>query len=132
VRFTDEILDSLKELSKVQKTNQKNGLVTGTAIMESIDIGDVEKRIEGVLENYRLNGEMIVTQLRKGEIVDSGTRYFDILGGYVIEFYEYEKTTAVFIRNYLISDGEKKWIAVYIDENPETPWWERDAGLMDG
>lgn len=124
--ITDDILGSLKDLSKVQKVNQKGGFVAGMAIIESADIGEVEKRIEKALEGRISKGEKIATRLKKGEVVDSGRASFKILGGYVVEFYDYEKTSAVFIRTYLLSDSNKKWIAVYIDENAETLWWDRN------
>ena len=121
----DEIQASLKGVSKVQKVNVRVDFTTAMSIIEGKDPDEVGKRVENVLEKYVTNGEKIITKIDGGEIFDSGKAYFNILGGYVIEFYEYKSTTSVFIRIYRISDDIKDWIAVYIDQNPTTPWWDK-------
>ena len=121
----EEMLSSLKSLSETQNIHKSGGFSAGMSIIKKgVEMAEVVARIEGVLEKYSQKGEKIIARLDEGEIVDSGKRYFRILGGSVIEFYEYESTTSIFIRSYRISDGKKEWIAVYIDQNPETPWWE--------
>jgi hypothetical protein len=118
-----EIQESLKDISKTQDSNKRGGFSTSMSIIEGFTLDDVRARIENVLIKYQLNGEKIASILQNGEIFDSGTVYFKILAGFIIEFYDYEHKTSVFIRIYQISDGKKEWIAVYIDQNPKTPWW---------
>jgi hypothetical protein len=105
--------------------NQREGFTTGMSIIEGKSAEEVEILIESVLDSHLKGGEKIVSKLKGGEILDSGKASFTILGGFVVEFYEYETTTSVFIRNYNIADGKKDWIAVYIDQNPATPWWDK-------
>jgi hypothetical protein len=96
------------------------------SIIEGAEVNVVEKQIDGVLEKYLSGGEKIISKIKEGEIIDGGEAFFKILGGYVIEFYDYETQMSVFIRNYLISDARKEWIAVYVDQNASSPWWNRD------
>jgi hypothetical protein len=121
----EEIIDRLKPISKIQNMNQRGDFTAGMSIIEGKSAGEVEIFIESVLDSYLKGGEKIVSRLNKGEILDSGKARFKILGGYVVEFYDYETTTSVFIRNYRISDDIKEWIAVYIDQNMATPWWDK-------
>lgn len=124
--LTSEIIDSLTKLSDSRKLQKNEGFIVGSAILKGVNVEEVKKHIDSVLERHKTGGELIVSKLVSGRIVDGGVLSFNILGGYVTEFYEYESTTSVFIRNYRISDGSKEWVAVYVDENPKTPWWERD------
>jgi hypothetical protein len=121
----DEIQSGLKEISKVQKVNDEGDFKTGMSIIEGEDTVDIKKKVEKALEKYVPNGEKIITRIWEGEIFDSGKAYFNIMEGYIIEFYEYKTTTSVFIRIYRISDKIKDWIAVYIDQNLATPWWDK-------
>ncbi len=124
--LTNEIIESLAELSSSRKIQENEGFIVGSAILEGVDVEEVKKHVDDVLEKHKGGGELIVSELVSGSITDGGLLSFNILGGYVTEFYHYESTTSVFIRNYLISDGAKEWVAVYVDENPNTPWWDRD------
>lgn len=118
-----EIQESLKAISKTQNSNKKGDFSTAMSIIEDFSLDDVRTQIENVLVKYQLKGEKITTVLQNGEILDSGMVHFKIFAGFIIEFYKYEHTTSVFIRTYQISDGNKEWLAVYIDQNPKTPWW---------
>ena len=120
----EEIQISLKDIAKVQRKSVRGDSITGMSIVEEAGIESVLECVEKVLEQYLANGEKISTDIVGGEIMDCGKAYFKIKGGWVIEFYEYESTTSLFIRSYCISDGKKEWIAVYVDENSKTAWWD--------
>jgi hypothetical protein len=122
----EEIAASLKGFSKVQKIQGEGANKAAMSIIEGAEVKVVEKQIDGVLEKYLSGGEKIISKIKEGEIIDGGEAFFKILGGYVIEFYDYETQMSVFIRNYLISDARKEWIAVYVDQNASSPWWNRD------
>jgi hypothetical protein len=124
----EEIQASLKEFSKIQNVNVEGEFATAMSIIEGRDLEDVEKRIEDAIERHIQQGEKIVSRLERGEIFDGGQVYFKITAGFVLEFYDYENMTSVFVRNYRISDLDKEWIAVYIDQNTRTPWWDRTSG----
>jgi hypothetical protein len=122
----DEIQASLKDISKLQNKNVRGDFVSAMSIIEEKNIEVIEEKIENTLKSHLPKGEKIISEIKGGDIIDGGKPYFKILGGYVIEFYDYDKTTSVFIRNYHISDGGKDWVAVYIDQNPKTPWCDKD------
>ncbi len=124
----EEILGSLKSCSKVQKIRSEGEFRAASSIIDGVGIDGVERMIERVLSRYSQRGEEIITKIKDGVVLDGGDASFKITGGFVIEFYDYEDTASLFIRNYRISDGDREWVAVYIDENPYTPWWceERD------
>ncbi len=122
----DEIQSALKPLSKVQNKNVREGFTTATSIIENSDVESIRRLVETVLAPYLANGEKISSTLSKGEIFDGGKAYFEILSGQIIEYYHYPSTTSLFIRIYKISSGEKDWIAIYLDENKNTPWWEKE------
>jgi len=123
VSLLSEIQDALRGVSKAQRTNCKGRFVSASSIVEDADLKGVLSLIEPVLESRAGRGERIVSEIACGEVVDLGRRDFRILGGSLIEFYDYEESSSIFIRVYELSDGRRRWIGVYMDENPETPWW---------
>jgi|GEM_PF-2117280 len=122
----DEIQSALKPISKVQNKNTCKGFTTATSIIEDASLSDVITTVESVLAPYLSDGEKISSKISGGEIFDSGKAYFKILGGQIIEYYHYPTTTSLFIRIYKITREDKTWISIYIDENKDTPWWEKE------
>ncbi len=91
----------------------------------------VRKQLHGILEEWQSAGETLVID-GKGRINDSGKVQFDIEPGLLVEYYHYEQMTVLFIRLYRVHERRtgKVWTALYLDENPQTPWWptkEREA-----
>jgi hypothetical protein len=122
----EEIAASLKGFSKVQKIHGEGVNKAAMSIIQGSEVNVVEKQIDAVLEKYLFGGEKIISRIKGGKIIDGGEAFFTILDGYVIEFYDYETQMSVFIRNYLISDAYKEWVAVYVDQNASSPWWNKD------
>jgi hypothetical protein len=127
MQLLDEIQSALKHLSKVQNKNTRNGFTTATSIIENSDVESIRRLVETVLAPYLADGEKISSKISGGDIFDSGKAYFKILGGQIIEYYHYPTTTSLFIRIYNISRDDKTWIAIYLDENKNTPWWEKES-----
>lgn len=76
-------------------------------------------------------GEVITCEIGRGWVIDMGRPSLDVKRGFYIEAYDYEATSVLFLRVYFYTDGERSWISLYVDENPETPWWsasERGQG----
>jgi hypothetical protein len=125
VTLVEKIFASLADVSKTKKIRTVGKYVTGHA---TFDVGDFEKVLDGVnqtIEPVLKNGEKIENNISAGEIVDCGLKQFEILNGKFFEVYDYGSTTAIFIRLYHVK-GEKEWLALYVDENPDTPWWGED------
>jgi len=99
------------------------GYVAGSAFLDAERFGEALEEIERAIGPIVGSGEKISCELGKGGVVDCTVRGFEVLKGHLFEVYSYESLTAAFIRVYLLKDKEREWIAVYIDENPQTPWW---------
>lgn len=122
VTLVEEILKSLSEISKTEKIRDRGKYTTGHATFDVGDFDNVISKIKEAIKPILKNGEKIENDIGRGEIVDCGQKQFDILKGKFFEIYDYDKTTAIFIRLYHVK-GERGWLALYIDENPDTPWW---------
>ncbi len=123
VSILKELRSELKKLAKIQKITSSGEFSTAMSIIEGDNVGEVQKRIQRALKPYLKKGEKIFSRIKEGEIIDSGDPSFRIIDGFVIEFYDYDELSSLFIRCYVLTDEAKTWIGVYIDENPATPWW---------
>jgi hypothetical protein len=123
--FTDDLFSCLKEASEYRNIREKGKYVTGAAKFPSSAYNKVLGQVERSLEPLLKNGEKIVCSITGGEIIDCGLKQFQVKKGTIIEVYDYSRTTAIFIRLYIISSKDEEWLALYIDENPSTPWWGR-------
>ena len=119
----EKIIKKLKLLSKTQKIVKRGNYTTATATFDTDIYEEVKDRINDAIEPIVKNGEKIISNIDAGEIIDSRIKGFEIEKGVLIELYDYKKTTTIFIRLYQINDKKKSWLALYIDENPDTPWW---------
>jgi hypothetical protein len=125
VTLAEKIFDSIALISKTKKIMTRGKYVTGHSTFDVSDYDNVILKIKKTLEPILKNGEKIENDISAGEIVDCGLKQFEILRGKFFEVYDYGSTTAIFIRLYHVK-GEKEWLALYVDENPETPWWGED------
>jgi len=124
--FTEELLSGFKEKSEYCRIRGKGKYITGAARFSASEYSAVLEHMEAKLEPILRNGEKIVCDVSDGEIIDCGIRQFRVEKGTFMEVYDYSRATAIFLRLYQITDGAKKWLALYVDENPMTPWWEDD------
>ncbi|MFQ5974855.1 MAG: hypothetical protein ACE5J5_00875 [Candidatus Hydrothermarchaeales archaeon] len=124
--LTEKILKELKKLSKTQKICKHGKYSTATAIFDASSFDEVSSLINNVIDPIAENGEKIICNIDSGEIIDSQVKGFDIKKGVLIELYDYSSTDVTFIRLYHIRDEKKDWLALYVDENPETPWWTKE------
>lgn len=122
---TEEILRCVGEISKTSKLRGRGKYTAGHATFDSRDFDGVIKRINRAINPLLKNGEKIENDINTGSITDCGLKQFEILKGKFFEVYDYDSTTAIFIRLYHVK-GETEWLALYVDENPNTPWWGED------
>lgn len=120
--LAEEIFKSLENISKTSKLRTREKYTAGHATFVTGDFDRVLYGINQTIGPLLKNGEKIENDINAGEIVDCGLKQFKILRGKFFEVYDYGSTTAIFIRLYHVR-GEKEWLALYIDENPDTPWW---------
>lgn len=124
--LTEKIISEFKGISKSQNIRKHGKYTAGSATFDSKHFGYVADRINLVLVSIAASGEKIAGKIAGGEIFDSGVKQFKILRGFFIEVYDYKTMTVAFVRLYQISDKNKEWAALYIDENPSTPWWNEE------
>ena len=122
VTLAEGIIDNLAEISKTKKIRTRGKYTTGYATFDVDNFDNVISKIKKVIDPILENGEKIENDIKAGEIVDCGQKQFEIARGKFFEIYDYDKTTAIFIRLYHVR-GEREWLALYVDENPDTPWW---------
>ncbi len=123
--LVEEIFEAIASTSKTKKIRTHGKYTTGHATFDMENFDNVVSKIKEATEPILKNGEKIENDISGGEIVDCGQKQFEILKGKFFEIYDYGSTTAIFIRLYHVK-GEKEWLALYIDENPDTPWWGED------
>ncbi len=121
--ISKKILNELESYSKTKKICKQEKYTTATAKFDVTSFKEVLDTINRVIDPVVENGEKIVCNIDRGEIIDSKIKGFEIEKGVLIELYDYASTTVAFIRLYHIKDAKKEWLALYIDENPDTPWW---------
>ncbi len=119
---SESILRSLKDISKTSKLRKRGNYITAHATFALEKFVDVLDKINAVVMPILKNGEKIESDISSGKIVDCGLEQFKIIKGKFLEVYDYGSTTAIFIRLYHVK-GDKEWLALYVDENPDTPWW---------
>lgn len=124
--FTEELLSGI-EGAEYRRIRKKEGYVTGAARFPASEYRRVFRHVEEKLEPVLQKGEKILCSLREGEIIDCGIKQFRIKKGAFIEVYDYSRTAVMFIRLYLVSGGAGEWLALYVDENPSTPWWDEKS-----
>ena len=83
-----------------------------------------DKLLEIIKEEYN-RYEIIISKIAHGEIFDSGLKSFEILDGYFIECYNFDKEETCFIRLYKIKDSKinKIFYNLYVDIVNESAWW---------
>jgi len=124
----EDVIDSLDKYSVTSKLNIYRGLRSLFIKFNENLFQKLTENIHNILLKYRNNGEIIKLKISDGVFIDMGIKTLKVLEGYIWEYYDYQKYTHYYIRLLHLSDGEK-WIALYIDENPLSPWWsEEDRG----
>ena len=126
VNLSRKILEELEELAQKSSVREYSGYISTSAFFKAETLSEVKERVEKTLKKLSENGELISLEICSGMVVDTGRESFKIAGGKVYEYYHYETMTSLFIRLYRIEDKGKSWIALYIDENPHSPWWAEE------
>ncbi|MEM1546789.1 MAG: hypothetical protein QXY40_04580 [Candidatus Methanomethylicia archaeon] len=125
----DELYDRLKDKADI-KSVRSLGLYRVLSMMFKYDFfNDVTSIVDDLTIKAAVNGERIKCRLSYGEVVDMGLKSIDVIDGFYIELYNYQSTTVYHIRIYRFKNKDREWCALYVDENPETPWWIGDERI---
>ncbi len=126
--LSEDILKELESFAREKKVRRYRDYVSASLFSKAENYNAIEQRIEEKLGKLSGEGEVIAIKIDSGKVIDTGKESFLILRGRVFEYYQYKEMVSLFLRLYHIKDRvtEKEWIALYIDENPSTPWWSEE------
>lgn len=124
--LAEDIIEKVKPLARTHRLRKSKSYVAANAILDSKHYERVIEIVDSLASEIAKNGEKILCKISCGEIIDSGAKQFEILKGVALEIYDYKRMTAAFVRIYHLRNGSKDWTALYVDENPETPWWSEE------
>jgi len=122
----DNLYDELKDAAEVKSIRSLGLYRVLSMIFKPEFFNDVAGIVDELTIKAAANGERISCRISYGEVVDMGSKSIDVTDGFYIELYNYQYTTVYHIRIYKFKSGDREWCALYVDENPETPWWIRD------
>jgi len=120
----EELMREFRERAFVRKVRCLRRYRTLTLLLERISFEQVIKRLNEIVGRILIKGEKISCGISKGNIEDMGLKTLEILRGKFLELYDYDKLCLYFVRVYEFEGDGRKWIAIYVDENLETPWWD--------
>jgi hypothetical protein len=83
--------------------------------------------IEERLEKYKGRSEVIKLLVSEGYFMDTGIETLKVEYGLIWEVYDYPSFTHYLIRLLkIVNHSGNGWVAIYIDENPDTAWWTEE------
>lgn len=123
--LAERILERLEGIAETSSAKRFKEYEAVSLILHSSRYEDVIRGLNEVLDGIAKDGEVISSAFGEGEIVDSGVKHLEVVRGMLYEVYDYKAMSSAFIRLYHLK-GEKEWLALYVDENPHTPWWEEE------
>ncbi|MFQ5815268.1 MAG: hypothetical protein ACE5G7_02105 [Candidatus Hydrothermarchaeaceae archaeon] len=123
--LAERILERLEGIAETSSAKGFKEYEAVSLIFHSSRYEDVIRGLNDVLGGIAKDGEVISSAFGEGEVVDSGVKHLEVVRGMLYEVYDYKAMSSSFIRLYHLK-GEKEWLALYVDENPHTPWWEEE------
>ena len=85
---------------------------------------DLREVISGILEQP-LDGELIYSEIKKGQILDAGINAFSIIQGFSWDLYLYQPEIFVYVRlvHETTLDKTNEWISIDIDVIENSAWF---------
>ena len=124
----NRLLAKLYPYEAQKMVNTYKNMKTAFLRMKTDNIGEIVASIEEALEEYKGRSEIIKLLITEGYFMDTGIEILRVEYGLIWEVYDYLTFTHYLIRLLKIVENNSKrsWIAVYIDENPDTAWWTEE------
>jgi len=119
----DDILKELSHLAKIKSVRKHGKYRVLLMVFDKVHYQMVVDALNRLTDTIAEKGEKITCKLTKGTVVDMGAKSLEINRGFFIELYDYDGLSVYFIRVYEYVSETKSWVSLYVDENPETPWW---------
>ena len=118
----DKVIDKLEDKAITLKLNEYKSLRSLYMKFDANYEEEIRKVVSDILGSYIRDGEIIEMVVKSGLFIDMGMETIRIKRGFIWEYYHYPETTHYYIRLLHLTDAND-WIALYVDENPLTPWW---------
>ena len=124
----DKLVMKLESSIKQKMINKYKNIRTVFLRISPDNINDAIKYIEEILEEYKGRSEIIKLLIKEGYFMDTGIETLEIEYGLIWEIYDYPTFTHYLIRLLKIIEksNNRNWVAIYIDENPDTAWWTEE------
>ncbi len=128
ITLLDKLVTKLESNIRQKLINKYKNMRTVFLRISPDDINDAVKYIEEILEEYKGRSEIIKLLINEGYFMDTGIETLKIEYGLIWEIYDYPTFTHYLIRLLKIigKSNNRNWIAIYIDENPDTAWWTEE------
>lgn len=123
--LTEGILEELGKIASGSEMKSEGKYFTGSLIFKAVGLEDIVEKTLRLIDKLVENGEIITCRIEGGGVVDMGQKTLEIAKGSLIELYDYGAMSVTFLRFYQFQQGNKVWLALYIDENLGTPWWSK-------
>ncbi|MFQ5871487.1 MAG: hypothetical protein ACE5IB_04960, partial [Candidatus Geothermarchaeales archaeon] len=121
--LVEAVLEALDHLAESKRIEVGDECVVGSVLLPEERFEEAVAVLTFKIRDSLPRGEVILCRIREGRVVDMGAESLKVLDGFYAEGYDYDNLSAVFLRAYLLTDGRRRWTAVYMDENSRTPWW---------
>ena len=123
--YTRKLIVELKNLTLTSNTKKWDEYYTFSAIFNVENYEEILGRTIKFLNESVKNGEVISCKIHEGIVIDVGMESLKVIDGHFFEIYDYEYLSVSFVRLYKFKQNERCWIAMYVDENLQTPWWNK-------
>jgi len=121
--LVEAILEALDHLAESKRIEVGDECVVGSVLLPEARFEETVAVLTSKIRDSLPRGEVILCRIREGRVVDMGAESLKVMDGFYAEGYDYDNLSVVFLRAYLLTDGKRRWTAVYMDENSRTPWW---------
>ncbi len=121
IKIVEDIVTRLKPVSEtISIHNGDNGSLF---IKLRIRKEDALDTLMELFQDYMESGELILAKISSGEFRDMRKKTLEIKSGYLIEYYDYNEMSHIYLRIYSITDRRTEWTSLYIDWSKKSAWW---------
>ena len=121
--LVEAVLEALDHLAESKRIEVGDECVVGSALLAEERFEEAVAVLTSKIRDSLPSGEAILCRIREGRVIDMAAESLKVLDGFCVEGYDYDNLSVFFLRTYLLTDGRRRWTAVYMDENLRTPWW---------
>jgi len=121
IKIIEDIIDIFKPVSETVSIH--DGDAGSLFIKLKIEKEDALDILMELFKDYLPRGELILANISSGEFRDMRRKTIEIKGGYLIEYYDYNELSHIYLRIYSLTDSRVEWTSLYIDWSKKSAWW---------